>query len=188
MGIPTVSLIAVGLSMDCLAVSISSGFVIKKIKLNHAILIAFFFGFFQSLMPLAGWSVGLSVSRIISAFDHWVAFGLLAFIGGKMIFESFELDEEKKWMNPMKLSVLLLLSVATSIDALAVGFSFAVLQIHIIVPIIIIGIVAFLFSFAGVYIGNKFGHFFERKIELAGGVILIGIGIKILIEHLSPLF
>lgn len=188
MGIPTVTLIAVGLSMDCLAVSISSGFVIKKLRLNHAILIAFFFGLFQSLMPLAGWFMGLSVIHLISAIDHWVAFGLLAFIGGKMIFEAFELDEEKKWMNPMKLSVLLLLSVATSIDALAVGFSFAVLKIHIIVPIIIIGTVAFLFSFAGVYIGDKFGHFFERKIEFAGGVILIGIGLKILIEHLGPLF
>jgi putative Mn2+ efflux pump MntP len=188
MGIPTVTLIAVGLSMDCFAVSISSGFVIKNLRLNHALLIAFFFGFFQSLMPLTGWFAGLSVIHLISTLDHWVAFGLLSFIGGKMIFESFELDEEKKWMNQMKLSVLLLLSVATSIDALAVGFSFAVLKIHIIVPIIIIGIVAFLFSFAGVYIGDKFGHFFERKIEFAGGLILIGIGIKILIEHSGPLF
>jgi manganese efflux pump family protein len=188
MGIPTVSLIAVGLSMDCFAVSISSGLIIKDLRLNHALLIAFFFGLFQAMMPILGWLGGKSLLGPLCIVDHWIGFGILTFIGAKMIYESFKLDADKGWLNPMNFSVLILLSVATSIDALAVGFSFGILCVEILVPVLIIGSVAFIFSFIGVYIGDKFGHFWEKKIEFAGGLILIAIGIKILIEHSDHLF
>ena len=126
----------------------------------------------------------LSLRDWIIHVDHWIAFGLLSFIGIKMIFESSRLDPTRKKTDPLKLIVLLILAVATSIDALAVGLTFAILQVSIFIPILVIGLITFCLSFAGVYIGDHFGHFFERKIEIAGGVILIGIGIKILIEHL----
>lgn len=184
MGITTIIFIAIGLSMDAFAVSITSGLVIKKLKINHALIIAAFFGLFQAVMPLAGWIAGLSIINLISGVDHWVAFGLLSFIGFKMIYESFRLGSDKKEFNPMNIYVLLILSIATSIDALAVGFSFAILKVFIVIPIIVIGAVTFFFSFIGVFIGGRYGHFFEKKIEFLGGLVLIGIGIKILLEHL----
>jgi len=137
-------------------------------------------------MPVIGWLAGLSVREFISAVDHWVAFALLFMVGGKMIYEAtfMEKDDDKK--DPLNISVLLILSIATSIDALAVGFTLSFINVEIVTPAIIIGIITFVFSFAGVYIGDRFGHFMEKKIEVLGGVVLIGIGVKILLEHLQP--
>jgi len=181
----TIIFIAFGLAMDAFAVSVTSGFTIKQLRVEHALRIACFFGLFQAVMPLVGWLAGLSLRDFISNVDHWIAFGLLSFVGCKMIYESFRMESQKKRINPLNVYVLFMLSVATSIDALAVGVSFAFLKISIISPIIVIGIITFLLSFVGVFIGDKLGHFFEKKIEILGGLILIGIGIKILVEHLS---
>lgn len=170
--------------MDAFAVSITSGLTIKRLKINHALRIALFFGAFQAIMPVIGWLAGFSLRDFISGVDHWIAFALLAIIGGRMIFKSREKSQNKEEINPLNIYVLLLLSIATSIDALAVGLSLAFLKLLIITPAIIIGIVAFLFSFIGVFIGNRFGGMFKHKAEVIGGLILITIGIKILIEHL----
>ena len=135
-------------------------------------------------MPWVGWKIGSIANDVFRAVDHWIAFGILSFIGGKMIYESHILkEEEQNPTNPLNLYVLISLSIATSIDALAVGFTFSFLDIAIIEPVIIIGVVTFLFSLAGVYIGRSFGHIFEDKVELVGGLILICIGLKILLEH-----
>ncbi|HHO48116.1 MAG TPA: manganese efflux pump [Desulfobacteraceae bacterium] len=177
-------LIAVGLAADSFAVSVSSGAIIEKLRLRHAMRLALFFGFFQGLMPWIGWKVGILASAFIRSFDHWLAFGILCFIGGKMVYESRILKEDiEEAANPFSLYVLFGLAIATSIDALAVGITFSFLNIAIIEPVLIIGIVTFVFSFAGTYIGEYFGHIFKDRIELAGGLILIGIGCKILIEH-----
>ena len=184
MDIFTILFIAVGLSMDAFAVSVTSGFTIKRLHINNALKIAVFFGMFQAIMPVLGWAAGLGFRGFISGVDHWIAFGLLSIIGVKMIFESRAMDSGKKPADPLNIYTLLILSVATSIDALAVGLSLSLLSVSIISPSVIIGITTFLFSFAGVYIGKRVGHFFEKKIEIAGGLILLGIGVKILIEHL----
>jgi len=181
----TVTLIAVGLAMDCFAVAITSGIAIKQLRFNHALQIAIFFGGFQALMPIIGWLAGRGLRDFISGIDHWLAFGLLWAIGLKMIYESRKLEANKKEINPLNLSVLLILSIATSIDALAVGVSFAFLKIQLMASVILIGTITFLISFIGVFVGNRTGHFFENKMELVGGLILIGIGLKILLEHLA---
>jgi putative Mn2+ efflux pump MntP len=181
----TLLLIAFGLSMDAFAVSVSNGIAIQRRRANHALRIGLFFGSFQALMPLIGWAAGLNLRDLISGVDHWIAFGLLTFIGCKMIYESKKMNGRGKEAKPLNLPTLLMLSVATSIDALAVGISFALLNISIIAPILVIGAVTFVLSFFGVLTGSKIGHFFEKKIEILGGLILIGIGIKILIEHLN---
>ncbi|MBW2554968.1 MAG: manganese efflux pump [Deltaproteobacteria bacterium] len=180
----TIIAIAFGLAMDAFAVSITSGITIKNLKINNALKIALFFGLFQAIMPLVGWLAGLSLKDFISEIDHWIAFGLLSFIGCKMIYESITVQSNEKQIDPLNVYVLLMLSVATSIDALAVGVSFAFLKVSIVTPVIIIGTVTFLLSYLGVYIGDRIGHFFENKIEIAGGLLLIGIGLKILIESL----
>ncbi len=179
----SILVIAIALAMDAFAISISSGITIDKVKLKHAIKISSFFGLFQGVMPIIGWLGGLNLRDIISEIDHWIAFGLLSIIGCKMIYESIG-DNKENEINPLNIQVLLILSIATSIDALAVGLSFAILDVDIIFPSIVIGIVTFLVSFFGVYLGEKFGHLFEKKAKLAGGIILIFIGIRILIEHL----
>ena len=184
MSILTIIFIAFGLAMDAFAVSITSGITIKGLKFNNALKIAIFFGAFQAIMPLIGWLAGLGLRDFISGIDHWIAFGLLSVIGFKMIFESVKIKSNKKETNPLNVYTLLILSIATSIDALAIGVSFAFIKIFIVTPAIIIGIVTFLLSFLGIFIGNRFGHFFENKIEIAGGIILIVIGTKILLEHL----
>lgn len=143
-----------------------------------------FFGLFQAVMLLMGWSAGSSLKDFIAGSDHWIAFGLLSLVGCKMIYESIKVEPSKKETNPQNFYVLLILSVATSIDALVVGVSFALKKIFIAVSIIVVGAVTFLLSFLGVFAGNKFGHLFKNKIEIVGGLILISIGIKILIEHL----
>lgn len=177
----TILFIAVGLAMDAFAVSITSGFEMKRYDLNETLRIAVSFGFFQFLMPVLGWSAGVGIRAFISSVDHWVAFGLLGAIGGKMLFES--MGPGRRAGRAMDRRKLLALSLATSIDALAVGMSLSLLNIFIITPAIFIGIVTFLLSLLGVLIGHKFGHFFENKARFAGGLILIGIGLKILIEH-----
>jgi len=183
MGIISILFIAVGLAMDAFAVSIASGFKTRTLRLAYALKIAAFFGGFQALMPVIGWAAGLHFRNIITGVDHWIAFGLLSAVGVKMICESFKLKSHEQKISPLNISVLLILSVATSIDALAVGLSLSFLNVSIALPAVIIGAITFVLSFLGVFIGNRTGHFFEGKIEMAGGIILIAIGLKILIEH-----
>jgi putative Mn2+ efflux pump MntP len=185
MDILSILLIALGLAMDAFAVSIVSGFTIKPLRVKSAIRIAMFFGLFQALMPLVGWAFGIVLKNFITGIDHWIAFTLLNLIGGRMIYESFKIKEKDKGFNPQNLGTLLVLSFATSIDALAVGITLSFLDVGILMPVLIIGIITFLLSFLGVFIGNKFGHFFEKWIGVIGGIILIAIGLKILLEHLS---
>lgn len=185
MDIFTVLFMALGLSMDAFAVSVTSGCTIHRLRARHALRIALFFGFFQAVMPVIGWSLGLGFRGLISGVDHWVAFGLLSAIGAKMIYESTKLDAAEKRSDPLNIYVLIVLSIATSIDALAVGLSLSVLRVPIISPAVVIGLVTFSVCLAGVYIGDRIGHFFEKRIELAGGLILIGIGVKILFEHMT---
>jgi len=162
MDLISIILIALGLAMDAFAVSITSGLTIKQLKINHALQIASFFGLFQAVMPIIGWLAGLSLRDFISSIDHWIAFVLLGFIGCKMVYESVKMEESKS--NPLNIVVLLILSVVTSIDALAVGITFAFLKVSIVTPIILIGIITFILSFIGVYIGDRFGRLFEKKI------------------------
>mgnify|MGYP000518923847 FL=1 len=177
MNLLSILLIAVGLAMDAFAVSITCGLTLKKLKVKHAFTIALSFGFFQGVMPIIGWLAGVGFRDFISHIDHWIAFGLLVVIGGKMIYESFKLESSVK-NRELSWSFLMLLSIATSIDAFAVGLSFSFLKVEIITPSCIIGIVTFILSVIGVVIGKKIGHLFERKIEAFGGVILILIGFK----------
>ena len=175
-------ILAIALSMDAFAVSLGLG--TKQLTHNtwFAIKIGLYFGFFQGFMPLIGYLAGIGLSGIIESIDHWVAFVLLALIGAKMIYESFgEPVEEEISMVTNK--VLLILAIATSIDAMAAGFTLTLMDTSIIVSVFVIGFITFLFSYAGVLIGSKGGAFMESKAELVGGVVLIGIGLKILIEH-----
>ena len=178
--------ISTSLAVDCFAVSIAAGATTasKKPKIIDALKIGLSFGLFQAVMPVIGWYIGLGFKKLIENMDYWIAFGLLCAIGIKMIYEAFKNRGEEKKVSLVKLSTLLVLSVATSIDALAVGISFSLLDIPLYISVAIIGAFAFIFSIAGYFIGNKIGRFFENKIEFVGGIIIIGIGIKILIEHL----
>lgn len=183
-------LIAVGLSMDAFAVSLCKGLSMKKLNYTHALIIALFFGVFQGVMPLVGWLLGTQFEQYITPVDHWIAFALLAYIGGKMIWDACHEKEEAEGCEvDAKLDIreLLTLSVATSIDALAVGISFAFLKMDIVPAVCLIGAITFGLSFAGVLIGNRFGVRFQKKAEIAGGVVLIAIGLKILLEHLGVL-
>lgn len=170
--------------MDAFSVSVATGAVYKKIHITHIFRLAFFFGAFQMFMPILGWGSGLALRDYIDAFDHWIAFIILLIIGAKMIYEAFSLEEADKKNLEMTLLTLFTLSVATSIDALAVGVTLSFLNVAIVKPATVIGIVTFIMSLAGVYIGKKCGHIFEKKIEIVGGIILIAIGIKILLCHL----
>lgn len=190
----SIFLIAVGLAMDAFAVSVSCGLAVKPLRISYALRLAFFFGAFQAIMPVIGWAAGVSLRVIITSFDHWVAFILLMAIGCRMIYESraasprdesFKKEKKSSCARAVSPGGLLALSLATSIDALAVGISFAFLKETILFPSLIIGSVTFALCFAGVWIGNRFGHIFENKFEIAGGLILIGIAIKILISHLA---
>ena len=179
--------IAFALSIDALAVSVIHGVTAKNLKFREAFVIAFSFGSFQAIMPCIGWSTGLLFKERIESIDHWIAFVLLALIGSKMIYESLFEKKEKEDQyekNKLNIATLLTLSVATSIDALAVGLSFSIIDIKIFFPAIIIGSVTFLVCLTGVYIGDKIGSMFEKKLEFAGGIVLIFIGLKILISHI----
>jgi putative Mn2+ efflux pump MntP len=183
MSIVAVFAIAVGLAMDAFAVSISSGVALKRMQAKHALLIATFFGAFQAMMPFVGWYAGQWARAYVAAFDHWIAFVLLVLVGGKMIHDAVTDGGSKAAADPLKIYVLFLLAVATSIDALAVGITLSFLDVAIAMPVLIIGLVTFVMSFAGAYLGSAVGHIAERKMEVAAGLILIGIGVKILIEH-----
>jgi len=175
---------AVGLSMDALAVSVVNGFTIRELNLRHALRIAFFFGLFQAAMPLAGWAAGRTVSAYIQEYDHWIAFALLAFVGVKMLWESRSFCDPAGRRDCTHTPTLLLLSVAPSIDALAIGISFAMLDLQILVPVLVIGGITFVICLAGTQLGKRFGHLIEKQLEMTGGIVLILIGLKILIEHL----
>ncbi|MBE9185753.1 manganese efflux pump [Microcoleus sp. LEGE 07076] len=181
----TTVFLSLGLAADAFAVAISSGLAIKHMNLNKALKIALFFGCFQALMPVIGWLAGLSLSFWITPIDHWIVFGLLSFIGGKMIYESLQSAEYEKKFNPLHTGTLITLSVATSLDALAVGIGFAVLKDSIAQAVTAIGLITFFLTFVGVFIGHKCGNLFANKIEILGGGILIFIGSKILFEHLT---
>lgn len=189
MGYLELFLIGIGLSMDAFAVSICKGLKMQRVHKGHCLVIALFFGGFQALMPLAGWLLGRQFEQYITAIDHWIAFGLLAFLGGKMIREALQKKEEEDsgGEEHLDLKELFLLAVATSIDALAVGITFAFLQVSILPAITIIGCTTFVLSIAAVYIGNIFGAKYKNKAELAGGAILVLLGLKILLEHLGIL-
>jgi putative Mn2+ efflux pump MntP len=177
--------VAVGLAMDAFAVSIGVGLNSPHVSWRTTFRLAWHFGLFQALMPIIGWLAGLSVERWISGVDHWVAFGLLAAIGGHMIYEAIWGDEEARAAkDPTRGTSLVVLSVATSIDALAVGLSLALLGVQIWYPAVVIGIVAFAFTAVGLHLGRRFGALFGRRMEIIGGLILIGIGVKILVDHL----
>lgn len=177
--------IAVGLAMDAFSVAITDGIVLKKVRWTNAAKVGLFFGGFQFLMPCIGWALGSTFARYMEAFDHWIAFILLGIIGGKMLVEALgKKEEEVEVHNPLGNKVLTVLAIATSIDALAVGVTFATMNVAILYAACIIGIVAFIFSFAGLYIGNRFGNLFGNKAEIIGGLVLIFIGVKILVEHL----
>lgn len=181
----TVNGLAIGLAMDAFAVSIVSGGIMKECNVRYALRMAFFFGAFQGLMPFLGYAVGNSIADYISSIDHWIAFTLLTGIGSKMIYEGLKIiDMEKKPLVPDSLIALLALSLATSIDALAVGFTLTLVTDYIFRAVATIGVVTFGISYVGYEIGKRFGHLFENKIEIAGGLILIVIGFKILISHL----
>ena len=187
MGFLELFLIAIGLSADAFSVSVCKGLNMRKLNLKHAYLIALFFGVFQAVMPLIGDLLGTGFSEYIEKFDHWIAFALLAFIGGKMVIEAIrEKDggpEEKT--DALSTGELTVLAVATSIDALAVGITFAFLKVNILPSVLLIGVTTFALSLGGVLLGNRFGAKYKTKAEVAGGVILVLIGLKILLEHLG---
>ena len=183
-------LIGVGLSMDAFAVSVCKGLAMRKVNKKQAFIIGLFFGGFQALMPMIGWALGTQFESYITSIDHWIAFVLLALIGGKMVIEATKTEEEqeiKQMDPPLDMKEMLLLAIATSIDALAVGITFAFLQYPIVEAMLIIGLTTFVLSIIGVYVGNAFGSRYQKRAEMAGGIILILIGLKILLEHLGIL-
>ncbi|EJO5347859.1 manganese efflux pump [Clostridium botulinum] len=194
MDLTSIILISIGLAMDAFAVSITNGAMISKVTVLEAGRIGLFFGIFQALMPLLGWSVGIKFQSYIEALDHWIALILLSIIGGKMIYDSVKgnqdeiacdyAGEEKKCLTN---KTLILLAIATSIDALAVGVSFAFLKVSIISTIIVIGIITFIICFVGVMIGKNCGELLKKRAEILGGIVLILIGVKIFIEHTNIL-
>jgi manganese efflux pump family protein len=183
-------LIAFGLSMDALAVSITTGVMIKKTKIKSALKVGIYFGVFQALMPLAGWVLGIQLSQYIAKIDHWIALIILSFIGGRMIYESIKeknteckeyMQNDKK--DPLSNRTLFILAIATSIDALAAGISFAFLNVSITKTVIIIGGITFVLCFIGVLVGKICGELLKSHAKIFGGIILVAIGVKIFIEH-----
>lgn len=185
MGLLELVLIAVGLAMDAFAVSVCKGLSMSKMEWKKAVIIGLYFGGFQALMPLIGYVLGVGFEDKIKSLDHWIAFILLVFIGINMIKEAFETKEESN--DKIDFKTMIILAIATSIDALAVGVTFAFLNVNIMLAISLIGIITFIISMIGVKIGNVFGDKYETKAELAGGFILIFLGVKILLEHLGIL-
>lgn len=184
MSILSIILIAISLAIDAFAVSIAIGSVIRILKIRHATRVGLFFGLFQGIMPIIGWGAGNSFIQYIDKAGPLIAFGILLFIGGKMIYESRQMESSSLPADPLSFLPMIMFAVATSIDALGVGFSFSLIHITAIMPAIIISIITFLMSFAGVYIGDHLGHLFENKIEMIAGIILIAVGAKILLENL----
>ena len=184
MGLIELFLIAVGLSMDAFAVSVCKGLAMPKCTFKKAAIVGLWFGGFQALMPAIGYILGAQFQETIASIDHWIAFVLLALIGGNMVHEALDNDEEEADAS-LDVKTMFLLAVATSIDALAIGITFAFLKVSIIPAVCFIGIVTFIISFAGVKIGNVFGARYKNKAEIVGGVILILLGLKILLDHLG---
>ena len=190
MGLFEIFMIGVGLSMYAFAASICKGLNMRRLNIKNMLIIGLFFGGFQALMPAVGWLLGKQFESYITSVDHWVAFALLVFIGGKMIYDVFTKkneDECGEKTNRLDMKEVLTLAVATSIDALAVGISFAFLQVDILKAVSVIGVTTFVLSVIGVAVGNVFGSKYEKKATLAGGIILILIGLKILLEHTGML-
>ncbi|MEG1561599.1 MAG: manganese efflux pump MntP family protein [Raoultibacter sp.] len=203
MGFIEVFLIGIGLSMDAFAVAICKGLGMKRLNLRHAVVIALLFGIFQAVMPLIGFALGTQFEALISGFDHWIAFALLAAIGAKMLWDAFHsdgcgcadgacelgdpaaADAAAATTSKLDYKELLMLALATSIDALAVGITFAFLQVDIVFAVVVIGITTFVLSLAGVGLGHSFGARYEKPATIAGGIVLIAIGCKILLEHLG---
>lgn len=177
-------LVAIGLAMDAFAVSICKGLSMKKMSWKKAIIVGLYFGIFQALMPVLGYFLGATFESLVTKVDHWIAFALLVFIGINMLKEAFEKNKEEH-NEDVDFKTMIILAIATSIDALAVGITFAFLQVNILLAVTIIGITTFLICIVGVKIGNQFGDKYERKAEVVGGLILILMGIKILLEHLG---
>jgi len=176
---------SVGLAADAFAVSVTSGFLIKHIKLNKALKIALYFGIFQTLMPVIGWVVGLGFREFVSAIAHWIAFILLGWLGGNMIYEALTGEAEEPF-NPLDHSTLFGLAIATSLDALAAGLGLSVIKMPLVLTVTLIGLITFFICFFGVFVGHRFGDLFNGKVEVIGGLFLIGIGTKILLENLLP--
>lgn len=190
MGFIELFLTGVGLSMDAFAVAICKGLGMRKIRWRDALVIALFFGGFQALMPLIGWAAGSLFASTITAVDHWIAFGLLAFIGGKMLWDAFHEDDEELSCpadGKLDLRELVMLAIATSIDALAVGITFAFLRVDIVMSVGLISATTFVLALAGVVVGHRFGARYEKAATIAGGIVLVLIGTKILLEHLGIL-
>jgi len=185
MSILTIILIAIGLTFDTFAVSVSTGITVNQIKFWQAVRVSIILAIFQAMMPLLGWFGALQIKNHIIRFDHWIAAGLLWIIGAKMIWEALfhKKDEEQK--NPLKTMVIVTMAIATSIDALAVGVSFGFLEVNMYITTIIIGFTTFLVAMIGMLLGKKAGYLLGKRSEIIGGIILIIIGIKILYEHLS---
>ena len=187
MSITELLLLSVGLAMDAFSVSVCKGLSMKKLDLKGGVVTALFFGVFQGVMPAIGYFLGSRFAGAISSFSHWVSFGLLAFIGGKMIWEAVKGDNEDECSKEYRLNLkeLTLLAIATSIDALAVGIVFAAEKTNLLFSVSMIGVITFVLSFAGIFIGHRFGSRYEKKAETAGGIILILIGLKLLLEGLG---
>ena len=184
MELTEIFVIGIGLAMDAFAISVCKGLSMKKLALKKAIIIALYFGVFQALMPVLGYFLGSTFSLFVQKVDHWIVFSLLVIIGGNMIKSTTD-DEKEKINDRIDVKTMVVLAIATSIDALAVGVTFAFFEINLLLAISIIGVVTFSLAILGVVIGNKFGNKFQNKAELAGGIILIIIGLKILLEHLG---
>ncbi len=182
---PEIICLAVGLAMDALAVSVGAGLVLRKLTPRHVFRLAFHFGLFQFLMPVVGWMAGRTVEVYIRDVDHWVAFGLLAFVGGKMLWEAFRKEPGAETGDPTRGWMLVILSIATSLDALAVGLSMAFLQVSVWIPSAVIGAVACAFTAAGILCGSRIGNRLGRWPQIVGGLVLLGIGTRILVSHLS---
>lgn len=178
------SFLALALALDAFAVSVSSGFSTTRVRTSDAFRVAAFFGVFQLVMPLIGWATGAALEYALSGVDHWIAFVLLGAIGLHMIYESAKPERKQRNFDILRWRVLILLSVATSIDALIAGFSFAFIEVDIMQTVIAIGTVTFLLSFAGYHVGVSLGRFFRNKVRFLGGLILIAIGVKTLLEHM----
>ncbi len=176
--------IAIALAMDAFAVALAAGVVLERLTGRHLFRFGFHFGLFQAMMPIIGWLAGLTVQQWIEAYDHWIAFGLLAFVGGKMIYEAFqEDDEEEVASDPTRGLTMVMLAVATSIDALAVGLTLGMLGVSIWFPAAVIGLVAGVLTVAGMMLGRKVSGIWGQRVEVFGGLVLVGIGLKILLEH-----
>lgn len=184
MSLPEILLLAIGLAMDCFAVSLGIGTTRYIVGPRPLFRLSFHFGLFQAAMPVLGWLVGTQIAGLVAAFDHWVAFGLLTFVGVRMIRSGLDADGESHSRDPSRGRMLILLSIATSIDAFAIGLSLAMLQVQILLPVLVIGVVTGGLSLAGLLVGHRLGHAFGKRMEIVGGLILIMIGFRVLVSHM----